>query len=173
MKLYDDMRTEKVLLTRKVARVLFMTLEHEAMHAETLLYMLIQKAAGGEDGGMGTIPPPGFAMPNWEALKRQWDGHRMEKNTVVLGPEEVVLGHDDIEAQDTKGEAGRQVQMHEFGWDNETPKRKVKVDKFEITWRPVTNREFYDFYKGPGAGKVQCPASWLEEGGVIKVGTGL
>lgn len=32
--LYEDIISGKVPLTRKVARVLFMTLEHEAFHAE-------------------------------------------------------------------------------------------------------------------------------------------
>jgi L-histidine Nalpha-methyltransferase / hercynylcysteine S-oxide synthase len=34
LKLYDDIASGKVTLTRKTARVLFMTLEHEAFHAE-------------------------------------------------------------------------------------------------------------------------------------------
>ena len=33
-KLYDDIESGSVVLTRKIARVLFMTLEHEAFHAE-------------------------------------------------------------------------------------------------------------------------------------------
>lgn len=34
MNLYRDIDSGKVTLTRKIARVLFMTLEHEAFHAE-------------------------------------------------------------------------------------------------------------------------------------------
>ena len=34
LKLYEDISTGNVPLTQKVARVLFMTLEHEAFHAE-------------------------------------------------------------------------------------------------------------------------------------------
>ena len=37
LKLYDDIEPGKVTLTRKIARVLFMTLEHEAFHAEVRL----------------------------------------------------------------------------------------------------------------------------------------
>ena len=40
MKLYEDMSSGKVALTRKVARVLFMTLEHEAFHAEVCCYLI-------------------------------------------------------------------------------------------------------------------------------------
>ncbi|KAJ3534821.1 hypothetical protein NMY22_g6757 [Coprinellus aureogranulatus] len=170
-KLYDDLSSGRVAFTRKIARVLFMTLEHEAMHLETLLYMLIQRAGMGE---RGTIPPPGFAPPNWDSLAAAWKKlPKPSKETVVLGPDEVVLGHDDIEAEDSTAEQGAEsVQKHEFGWDNESPKRVVKVDKFEISWRPVTNGEFYNFYKGEGKGKVPLPASWVEErDGVVKVRT--
>jgi formylglycine-generating enzyme required for sulfatase activity len=156
-------------LTRKVARVLFMTLEHEAMHLETLLYMLIQRSGTGE---RGTISPQGFAPPHWESLAAQWKKlPKLTKETVVLGPEEVVLGHDDIEADDGKEGEGAEVQQHEFGWDNESPKRVLKVDKFEISWRPVSNGDFFEFYQGHGKGKVLLPASWVEEDGVTKVRT--
>lgn len=37
MQLYRDINSGKVTLTRKIARVLFMTLEHEAFHAEVRL----------------------------------------------------------------------------------------------------------------------------------------
>ncbi len=37
MKLYRDIDAGNVTLTRKIARVLFMTLEHEAFHAEVCL----------------------------------------------------------------------------------------------------------------------------------------
>ena len=40
LKLYDDISSGKVTLTRKVARVLFMTLEHEAFHAEVSMSVL-------------------------------------------------------------------------------------------------------------------------------------
>ncbi len=43
LKLYDDISSGKFKLTRKVARVLFMTLEHEAFHAEVsgiVLYVI-------------------------------------------------------------------------------------------------------------------------------------
>ena len=39
--LYHGISTGKIALTRKVARVLFMTLEHEAFHAEVRLVGII------------------------------------------------------------------------------------------------------------------------------------
>ncbi|THH27007.1 hypothetical protein EUX98_g7189 [Antrodiella citrinella] len=162
LKLYDDIESGKVTLTRKIARVLFMTFEHEALHAETLLYMLLQRA------GTGTIPPSGFAPPMWSILADAWDAAQQPAEaTVTLGPTTIELGHDDDEVDD----ASTDVDGHEFGWDNEHPKRQVDVGEFTIEWRPVTNGEFYNFWKGEGKSKVQFPASWIEVDGEVRVRT--
>lgn len=164
MNLYDDIDSGKRLLTRKMGRVLFMTLEHEAMHAETLLYMLLQRA------GTGTIPPSDFMKPDWESLAASWNAAPKSMcQTITLGPETVTLGHDDVEAEDSHPDKVRAVEGHEYGWDNEHPKRKVEVEQFEISWRPVTNGEFYEFYLGHGKDKVELPASWVVEDGVVQV----
>ncbi|KAG6829518.1 hypothetical protein H0H92_004320 [Tricholoma furcatifolium] len=165
-KLYGDIQSNKITFTRRVGRVLFMTFEHEAMHAETLLYMLLQRA------GTGTLPPQGFAVPPWTSLAATWDAaaEPMTK-TVTLGPTEITLGHDDLEADDRNSELSSAVYDHEFGWDNEHGKRVVHVAKFAIDWRPVTNGEFAEFYMGLGKGKVKLPTSWVEENGEIKVRT--
>lgn len=147
-------------MNRKIARVLFMTFEHEGLHTETLLYMLLQRA------GSGTLPPPGFTPPPWSSLATTWDSAPLPKmETVTLGPETVTIGHDDSEADDLASE----VAGHEFGWDNEHPKREVHVDKFRIDWRPVTNAQFHEFYVGAGKGKASFPSSWVEVNGEIQV----
>jgi len=142
--------------------VLFMTHEHEALHAETLLYMLIQRAR------TGTIPPPGFTPPPWESLSASWDSTPAPiSSTVILGPTTLSIGHNDFEADDAVAD----VKDHEFGWDNEHPKREVHVNKFRIEWRPVTNGQFYDFYKSSKDGTVDFPASWVEVDGDTQVRT--
>lgn len=119
--------------------------------------MLLQRA------GSGTVPPPDFTPPNWESLGAIWDAApKPTNNTVTLGPATVSLGHDDIEADDADPEKSLQVDGHEFGWDNESPKREVQVEQFRIDWRPVSNGQFYDFYINEGRGKVKYPASWVE-----------
>lgn len=168
MSIYDDIESGKRPLTRKLGRLLFMTLEHEALHAETLLYMLLQRA------GTGTISPPGFMKPEWESLAAAWDAApKPVSETVVLGPETVSLGHDDLEAEDDEPGKVREGDDHEYGWDNEHPERKVEVQRFEISWRPVTNGEFYEFYLGHGKDMVELPASWVVEDGVVQVFPGV
>ena len=75
------------------------------------------------------------------------------------------VGCDDDEADDDKLD----VVEHEFGWDNEHPRREVEVGEFRIEWRPVTNGEFFAFFVGAGKNKVQFPSSWVEIGGEIQV----
>jgi hypothetical protein len=150
-------------INRRLGRVLMMTYEHEGMHLETLLYMLLQRA--GEPGG--TLPPPGFAAPVWD------DKSEVGKpaGSVTMGPASVVLGHDDLEADDTVGDDAWDT-AHEFGWDNENPKREVAVGEFRIDWKPVSNGEFYDVWKAEeakGSDALTFPASWIQVDGQVKV----
>ncbi|THU80951.1 hypothetical protein K435DRAFT_972551 [Dendrothele bispora CBS 962.96] len=163
LQIYDDVDTGKRTLTRKMGRVLWMTYEHEAMHAETLLYMLMQRA------GSGTLPPPGFAVPEWTSLASYWDSLPVpDESTVTLGPAKVVLGHDDNESED---DVASNVKNHEFGWDNEHPKREVEVAEFRIEWRPVTNGQFYEVYRKDDKSAFTLPASWVEKDGEFQVRT--
>jgi L-histidine Nalpha-methyltransferase / hercynylcysteine S-oxide synthase len=123
--------------------------------------MLVQRA------GTGTIPPSvgGFATPCWESLAVAWDATPAPISaTVTLGPTMVELGHDDYEVDDESLD----VRDHEFGWDNEHPRRKVDVGKFRIEWRPVTNGQFYKFWKA-AEGKVPMPKSWVMDSDNITV----
>jgi L-histidine Nalpha-methyltransferase / hercynylcysteine S-oxide synthase len=135
---------------------------------QTLLYMLLQRA------GSGTLPPPGFTPPPWSSLLRTWDAiPQPASSSITLGPAIVSIGHNDPEVDDADPEKTLDVRDHEFGWDNEHPRRDVQVEEFRIEWRPVTNGQFYEFWKGEGRGKVQLPASWVEQDGNMKVRSGL
>jgi L-histidine Nalpha-methyltransferase / hercynylcysteine S-oxide synthase len=133
--------------------------------------MLIQRA------GTGTIPPPGFPTPNYDALIAEWSQiPKPSTSTATLGPAQLVLGHDDSELDDlvpslaalSPEERKRDVQEHVFGWDNESPRRVVEVGKFKVEWRPVTNGEYMAFWKSAGHGR-PMPASWVDESGETKV----
>lgn len=164
MRIYDDIDSGKRLLSRQLGRLLFMTLEHEAQHAETLLYMLLQRA------GTGTIPPPEFAKPEWESLAAVWNAEpKLKSDVVTLGPEVLSLGHDDFEVDDKKSNKVSEVDGYEYGWDLEHPARKAEVNEFKISWRPITNGEFYEFYLGHDKDKIELPASWVVEDGIVRV----
>ena len=87
-----------------------------------------------------------------------------------LGPALVELGHDDAEVDDDLEEYKFQVKDHEYGWDNEHPKRQVEVGEFRISWRPVTNGQFYKVFKANRDKFSVPPTSWIEEDGEVKVG---
>lgn len=168
MCLYDDFESGKKVLTRKAGRVVWMTYEHEAMHAETLLYMLIQRA------GSGTVPPPTI-VPDWEALAKVWDAEvsaTANVPTVVrIGPTQVTIGHDDFEAEDLSAPEGWSS-SYEFGWDNEHPKRTVSTGAVDISTRPITNNDYLTFLsKQSRLGEKDIPASWVHVNDKIHVRT--
>lgn len=119
--------------------------------------MLIQKA--GEEGG--TRPPQGIPPPDWKALSLTWErrkeNEKQQETVLTLGPAEIWLGHDDNEEMDTftKTEPNGK---HEFGWDNEHPKRKSNVGKFKIERKPVSNGDYHTFWKPLNK---PAPASWV------------
>lgn len=164
LKLYGDLRNGSRKLNRHIARMLAMTHEHEGWHVETLLYMLIQRA------GTGTLPPPGFAVPHWEALAEQWDAIAPPNTpTITIGPARITLGHDDCEGDDFSSDVAEIIDGHAFGWDNESPARVVEVKQVKMEWRPVTNAEFFTFYKD--SKEAGLPANWIEDEDGIKVRT--
>jgi formylglycine-generating enzyme required for sulfatase activity len=127
--------------------------------------MVVQEA---HSYGRGTLPPPGFKTPLWEVLADEWKSFPPPvSETVTLGPGILVMGHNDCESDDILPDFEHQHAGHEFGWDNESPRREIMVEKFKIDTRPITNGDFYDFWKQNKT--VSMPVSWLEESGKIKV----
>ena len=124
--------------------------------------MLIQRV------GTGTLPPPGFSVPPWELLAHQWENlPTPSERTVMLGPEAITLGHDDCEAHDNMEEKKFDIHGHTFGWDNESPPRKVNVGRFRAEWRPITNGEFESFWRDNE--NIPLPRSWCLVDGEVKV----
>lgn len=106
--------------------------------------MLIQKAGDAD----GTLPPPGFATPQWETLTKLpgWTQPIPASTVTLEAGAEVSLGHDDIEAEDNFEQVNSP--SHEFGWDNESPRRTAKLGEkaVKVETRPILNGEFYDFW---------------------------
>lgn len=162
--------------SRRLARVLGMVFEHEAMHLETLLYMLAQV-------GDKINPPPGFIEPDWQALKASWDRQvSMEAkspSTVDYPGSILKMGHDDSDIQD--GDIPLTPEQR-FGWDNENGVRDVKgkfitdcpsqgtssdllsVPAFKISSLPVSNGDYMSFMKQHKlfADSSMVPTSWKQ-----------
>jgi hypothetical protein len=137
--------------------------------------MLLQVA---DNSLEGTLPPPGFTLPPWKLLSEAYDkAHSKFKllceekhsTTVTLGPTSVILGHDDKDSEDSNLALEA---THGFGWDNESPSRSVDLGQFRIEWRPISNAQFYEYYKSLGdqAG-IPIPKTWVEIDGDIYVRT--
>ncbi len=97
-------------------------LEHEAMHQETLLYMLHQLPAALKVRPE-RLPPPDLG-PAPKAVMRQ-----VPAGQAVLGAK--------------KGEFS-------FGWDNEFPQTEVRVPSFSIDAYDVTNGQYLEFVASGG-----------------------
>jgi ergothioneine biosynthesis protein EgtB len=141
------------------ARVLRMAIEHEAMHQETLLY-IVQR-----------LPFEAKIRPADAPADVFGDGVRPERVTVAEGSATLGSRFDDLE----------------FGWDNEFPSMTVHVPAFGIDTTPVTNGQFlafvesgaYDsreFWSDPDwtwktASDHRHPLVWVREDGTWKYRT--
>ncbi|KAL8980529.1 MAG: hypothetical protein Q9205_004413 [Flavoplaca limonia] len=126
-----------------VGRALWLGFEHEAMHLETLLYMLLQSDK--------VVPPPG-ALPDFEALSQEAKRTAVGNEWIKIPASTVLVGMDDPASNN--GSVGY------FGWDNEKPARKKTVPAFEAKARPLTNEDFARYLIGTKQNTL--PASWTQ-----------
>ncbi|KAM0789841.1 hypothetical protein ACM66B_006688 [Microbotryomycetes sp. NB124-2] len=144
-------------LSRKLARVLMMVFEHEAMHFETLVYIAIQACTALDK-------PEGLQTPDFASLSRAWNERiafedKSRRQTLSFPATTIELGHDDREEEDDTTPFDED---HEFGWDIENPRRSISVDAFEIDAAPVTNKQYLEFLMSETAqlDASLTPASW-------------
>ncbi|KAK4056348.1 hypothetical protein OIO90_002491 [Microbotryomycetes sp. JL221] len=150
-------KQHKHSMTRKLARVLMMVYEHEAMHFETLIYIALQACTA-----LGR--PSGFQAPDFASLSRGWNRRiafeGAARDQVLTFPQRTVeLGHDDSELEDDNT---RFDEAHEFGWDIEHPRRTAHVNEFKIEALPVSNKQYLNFLMSaePNGDDKLIPASW-------------
>ncbi|KAF1944312.1 hypothetical protein EJ02DRAFT_420396 [Clathrospora elynae] len=129
----------------RVSRALWLGFEHEALHLETLLYMLIQSDK--------VLPPAGIPAPDFAALAKQSETLAVENEWFTIPESEVDIGLNDPE-KDYKNK-------RYFGWDNERPHRSAHVKSFRAKARPITNGEYAGYLAQTG--KTAIPASWCEQ----------
>lgn len=128
-------------IPRDVGRALWIGLEHEIMHLETLLYMLLQSEK--------TLPPT-LTTPDFEQEAKLSRVARVPNQWFQIPQKSLVVGLDDPE--DNSG-----GDRH-FGWDNEKPRRVIQVQSFEAKGRPITNEEYAHYLEQTYNSKL--PASW-------------
>ena len=132
---------------RKTARALWLSFEHDAMHIETLLYMLTQSEK--------TLPPPDTAKPDFEAMAREAEAKAIPNEWIGIPATTFRMGMDDPESASGPERF--------FGWDAEKPSRSVSVRAFSAKSRPITNREYAQYLHDRDVSGV--PASWTERTG--------
>lgn len=129
----------------RLARGLNLAYEHEAMHLETFLYMLLQSDRG--------LTPPGGANPDFEALARAAELERADNQWHKIPTSQIVIGADDPE--------NNLPPKRYFLWDNERPARAVDVPQFEAQSRPISNGEYARYLEMTHTSKL--PASWTDQ----------
>ncbi len=137
--------SEKTVNNRRLGRSLWLAYEHEAMHLETFLYMLIQSD--------NALPPPGKKVPDFEHLSSAAAKSRLANKWQYVPESKIVLGLDDPETDDGRDRF--------FGWDNEKPSREVTVPAFEAQIRPISNGEYAHYLEATNA--IGVPASWVND----------
>ena len=124
-------------------RTLWLGFEHEVMHLETLLYMLIQSEK--------TLPPSNTGRPDFEQLAAQAKKNAVDNEWFDVPQQTLQLGLDDPD--NAKGP------VRYFGWDVEKPAYTTTVKALKAKGRPITNGEYAKYYSDTG--KHQLPASWV------------
>ncbi|WVF69677.1 hypothetical protein IAT40_004456 [Kwoniella sp. CBS 6097] len=164
--IFDQLSSSQMPFTRHTGRVLFMTFEHEAMHAETLLYMLAQSNE--------TRPPTATATPRFDILAKKWNEDAQEKKILSFAENQIELGHRDLESEDKQYTTGQGWESHEFGWDNEHPVSVQRVKGFKVDSLPISNNDYLSYLKANAKysqlTKDTAPASWVnDEAGEWKI----
>ncbi|KAJ2699498.1 hypothetical protein FB645_005316 [Coemansia sp. IMI 203386] len=114
------------------ARHLWMSFEHEAMHIETMLYMVLQMDPACTKSPVSiTFNPSDGSVPNvnWISFSGGID--------IKIG-----LAND---SESALGNAALSWDYHVFGWDNESPQTSVNIQPFSVRTQPITNGEYLEF----------------------------
>lgn len=128
-------------ISRKLGRSVWMGFEHEIMHLETLLYMLLQSDK--------TLAPPRTKIPDFVRLAQDAEQGAVTNQWFTIPEQKISIGL--IDPEDNSG-----PDRH-FGWDNEKPTRYLNVHSFQAQGRGITNQEYASYLEATGK---HIPASW-------------
>ncbi|KAI9728051.1 MAG: hypothetical protein M1834_007865 [Cirrosporium novae-zelandiae] len=132
---------------RRVGRALWLGFEHDLMHLETLLYMLLQSEK--------MLPPPGTERPDFKALAKEAAANAVPNEWINIPANKITLGFDGPYTSNNL-QPGQY-----FGWDNEGPTRVKDVPAFVAKARVITNGEYAKYLEETH--QDQIPASWTEK----------
>nr|KAJ2702105.1 hypothetical protein H4218_001061 [Coemansia sp. IMI 209128] len=135
----------------EAARHVWMAFEHEALHFETLLYMVLQMGPGDIQSPIETsFAPLGGRQPCESWIK-------------YVGGSDLVFGLAGDDEFAMQGQALRSG--HVFGWDNESPQTRISLEPFSIRAQPITNGEYLAFLQALSASSESVdglvPLSWI------------
>jgi L-histidine Nalpha-methyltransferase / hercynylcysteine S-oxide synthase len=139
----DSIGSGRVETDRRLGRAYWLAYEHEAMHLETFLYMLIQSNR--------VLAPPGQALPDFDRLASEAAEKRAENAWHRIPGGTISMGLEDAENDEGPDRY--------FGWDIERPPRVAQVKPFEAQSRPISNGEYALFLEETHAEAI--PASWI------------
>lgn len=126
-----------------IGEALFIGFEHEAMHLETFLYMVLQSD--------NILPPPGVNRPDFEEMFRYAKRNEKVNQWFRIPAQTVAIGLDDPGLD--------KVPDVSFGFDNEKPRRTAAVHSFEAKARPITNGEYAQYLE---ANRIKgYPVCWV------------
>lgn len=127
---------------RCLSEALWFGFEHEAMHLETFLYMLLQSEKA--------IPPHGVSLPDFRGIALQAKKTAQANNWFTIPQQIFAVGLNDAEEG---------IPDYSFGWDIEKPQRVISVPTFEAQARPITNGEYARYLELNHID--HTPASWV------------
>ncbi|KAE8370028.1 Aldehyde/histidinol dehydrogenase [Aspergillus caelatus] len=134
---------EDLAENRILGEALWIGFEHEVMHLETFLYMLIQSEK--------ILPPPAAERPDFEKMYQEARKNMKTNEWFSIPEQTLTIGLDGADTND--------VPPTTYGWDNEKPARTVTVPAFEAQGRPITNGEYVKYLQANQSRR--RPASWV------------
>jgi formylglycine-generating enzyme required for sulfatase activity len=139
--------------SRRLSEAIWLGFEHEVMHIETFLYMLLQSPK--------TLPPPNVPRPDFGALAKRAHINAVPNEWFEIPEQVISIGLDDPD---------QSAMPQSFGWDNEKPRRSVSVGSFRAKARAITNGEYAKYLELNNIPTI--PASWMarESNGTVRNG---
>jgi len=156
-------------MTPRFERILFLAFEHEAMHLETILYMLVQSkktiATSGLSLTMNSFLSSSSLLCNNQELPPPAVMATVDGATFPFGINDDEKDDFNTTKTSSSSSSSSTTLKSCFGWDNEKPQRMVTVSSFKMQHRPVTNQEYFQFLKSKidtSDYESYVPAAWGE-----------